>query len=427
MAPPRSPRPISLSLSLAVCVLAAASAAWAFEEVDNDRCDCFLTNGSTASYFSGHKFFDFRSLSEYAGVPAYIDDAYKSSYVEPASEYFKSEEWTDTWGVQGWNNSASLAAGVASVLMVHSPNNVYIEANRNQDQDSASPSPSPSPSPETFLTLRTIRLQDFQSSAEFESVDHGYQFVSMRMYARTLGAPGAITAMFTYRGEVGGELAAVQEADLEVRTLDPPGVVQCTNQPAYTDEGVKIDKATRNVTIPGGSSSSSSSSEGAKRTRQDWAVYRMDWTPRDTTWFIDGAEVASIEFQAPRDPSILMFNSWSDGGNWTGNMTVGAEAYLNLQWIELVYNTTTTAAATAISEKRDEDEGGDNSSNNSNGDSCYNVCSVDETDTVGTPVLLQGGASSLLPVGPARGFENVVAAWIPWLAMAVAASSTTWA
>lgn len=393
------------------------------EQISNDRCDCFLTNGSTASYFSGHKFFDFRTLSEYAGVPPYIEDAYKSSYVEPSSEYFKSAAWTDTWGVQGWNNSASLAAGVASVLMVHSPNNVYIEA----DQDSASPA-----SPGTHLTLRTIRLPDFQSSAEFESVDHGYQFASMRMYARTRGAPGAITAMFTYRGGAGGELAAVQEADLEVRTLDPPGVVQCTNQPAYTDEGVKIDKATRNVTIPGGNSSSSSSSgsgggikgsseeEEGGRTRQDWAVYRMDWTPRDTTWYIDGAEVASIAFQAPRDPSILMFNSWSDGGNWTGNMTVGAEAYLNVQWIELVYNTTTTAAAGPISEKRDDDDDG------GLGDSCYNVCSIDETDTVGAPVLLQGGASNLL-LGRARGFENVVAAWIPWLAMAVAASSTIWA
>lgn len=108
--------------------------------------------------------------------------------------------------------------------------------------------------------------------------------------------------MFTYRGA--DELSRVQESDLEFRTLDPPGAVHFTNQPAYTEEGVKIDKATRNVTIPG------------DLTYEDWAVYRMDWTPGDTTWFINGEEVASIDFQTPRDPSVLMFNSWSDGGNW---------------------------------------------------------------------------------------------------------------
>lgn len=86
----------------------------------------------------------------------------------------------------------------------------------------------------------------------------------------------------------------------------------------------------------------------------------------------------------------------------TGNMTVGTEAYLHVQWIELVYNTTTSENA-----KRDEG-------------SCYNVCSIDETDTVGTPVLLQGGASSLL--SQMRGFANVVS-WIPWLAMVMMAFS----
>ena len=360
-----------------LAIAALALFANAFEEIDSDRCDCFLTNGSTANYFSGHKFFDFRSLSDYAGVPAYVEDAYRSSFIEPTSEFFTSEDWTDTWWIQGWNNSNTVEAGFAPVLMVHSPNNVYIEAN-----------PDDEPASETFMTLRTRRMDEFQTSAEFESVDHGYQFVSLRMLARTTGAPGAITAMFTYRGPEGD--IPVQEADTEFRTIDPPERVQYTNQPALTADGQKNDRATRNVTLPG------------RGTYRDWAVYRMDWTPTDTTWYVDGAKVASIAFQSPRDPSILMFNSWSDGGKWTGNMTVGGEAFLNVQWIELVYNTTTPAHEKV---KRDDDgapaEGG-----------CYNVCSIDETETVGTPVLLQGGASSLLAQLRVNGVS-----WIPWLAM----------
>ena len=175
--------------------------------------------------------------------------------------------------------------------------------------------------------------------------------------------------------------------------------MQYTNQPALTPEGQKNDQATRNVTMP------------ASRTYRDWAVYRMDWTPTDTTWYVDGAKVASIAFQSPRDPSILMFNSWSDGGKWTGNMTVGGEAFLNVQWIELVYNTTTPAPAKA---KRDDDEAGTETGAEGG---CYNVCSIDETETVGTPVLLQGGASGLL--AQLRGRGGGVVSWIPWLAIGI--------
>ncbi|KAI1082306.1 glycoside hydrolase family 16 protein [Whalleya microplaca] len=351
--------------------------ATAFPEVGDDRCNCYLTNGSNENYFTTHKFFDFRELSSYAGVPGLIADPYDSSQADVTSEYFSSDEWTTHWGIQGWNNSASLDQGDASVLMVHSPNNIYIE--KNQDENPAS---------STFMTLRTLRLKDYQSSAEFESISQAYHFVSARMYARTIGEPGAVTAMFTYlnTGD-SSELTTVQESDLEIRTIDPPDSVQYTNQPSYSSKGFDIPEATRNVTIPSG------------RNWSDWAVYRMDWSPTNTTWFIDGENVASIAFQTPRDPSMLIFNTWSDGGTWSGNMSVGGEAYLHVQWIELVYNMTGNAKTT---DKRD-------------GQTCNNVCSIDDTAKIGTAVLLQGGASRLISQ---FGSFGAVYSWIPILSMA---------
>lgn len=73
-------------------------------------------------------------------------------------------------------------------------------------------------------------------------------------------------------------------------------------------------------------------------------------------------------------------------------MSVGSEARLQVQWIELVYNTTgsdsngkkTRREETEIFsqiEKRD-------------GQFCENVCSIDETSTVGTTVLIQGSSAS---------------------------------
>ncbi|OTB20275.1 glycoside hydrolase family 16 protein, partial [Daldinia sp. EC12] len=319
----------------------------------NDQCNCFLTNGSRADFFTTHKFFDYREKTEYASVPSLIDDPDDSSDAGPTSDYFSSDEWTDNWTIQNWNNEASLSGDVsdATILMVNSPNNVYIEKNNDENADSS-----------TFLTMRTARLDDFQTAAEFESAVRDYHFLSVRMYARTIGAPGAITAIFTYRDIANNtDLTKVQESDLEIRTIDPPDHVQYTNQPSYTSLGLDVQEATRNVTIP------------QKRDWTNWAVYRMDWSPGTTTWYINGDEVASISFQAPRDPSLLILNSWSDGGSWSGNMSVGEEAYLQIQWIDIIYNSTGAPPS-----KRDEQ-------------SCVRICSIDETEQIGTPVLLQGG------------------------------------
>ncbi|KAI1335506.1 concanavalin A-like lectin/glucanase domain-containing protein [Xylariaceae sp. FL0016] len=336
------------------------SVAHALQEVSDTKCDCYLTNGSNSNYFTTHKFFDFRSLSQYAGVPPAIQDPYASSNALATSDFFTSVDWTEYWGIQKWNNTANIKSGDAPTLMVHSPNNIYIET--NQDENPAS---------ETFMTLRTSRLPEYQSSSEFESVSEAYHFVSVRMFARTTGSPGAITAMFTYKDSGDPtQLAHVQESDLEIRTRDPPDTIQYTNQPSYSSKGDDVPEATRNVTVPG----------GLDWTK--WAVHRMDWSPTSTTWFIDGDDVASISFQTPRDPSMIIFNAWSDGGYWAGNMSVGKEATLQIQWIEIVYNSTGTDKTTD-NNKRSEG-------------SCGNVCSIDDTGTTGTPVLLQSGATTSL-------------------------------
>ncbi|OTB08579.1 glycoside hydrolase family 16 protein [Hypoxylon sp. CI-4A] len=377
----------TLPLSLVVITSLASLSTAAYEEVSRTNCDCYLTNGSSSHYFTSHKFFDFREKSEWVGVPSLIENPTDSSQADATSDYFLSDEWTDGWELQSWNNAAALSSSEsdASVLMVHSPNNVYIEKNQDENPDSS-----------TFLDMRTARLRNFQSACEFESTVRNYHFLSVRMYARTIGSPGAVTAMFTYK-DLGNatELASVQESDLEIRTLDPHNRVQYTNQPSYTSQGMDVQEATRNVTIPD------------ERDWTNWAVYRMDWSKDSTTWYINGDEVASISFQTPRDPSILIFNTWSDGGSWTGNMSVGTEAHLQIKWIELVYNTTETTSKRHLTklpsymekkreEKRDEP-------------SCHNICSIDASLDAGDPVLLQGSAPrTLSQIGGTAGVFSFV-------------------
>ncbi|KAI0127802.1 concanavalin A-like lectin/glucanase domain-containing protein [Xylariales sp. AK1849] len=87
-----------------------------------------------------------------------------------------------------------------------------------------------------------------------------------------------------------------------------------------------VSAATKNATVPVG--------------WDDWAVHRMDWSPTSTMWYVDGQNVSQVSYQTPQDPSMIIFNSWSDGAPWNGNMSEGAQAYFQIRWIELVFNTT---------------------------------------------------------------------------------------
>jgi beta-glucanase (GH16 family) len=295
------------------------------------------------------------------------------------SAYFSSTEWTDFWMLGSWNNS-NRARSDATVLMVNSPNNIYIEASNEAN-----------PSSQTWLTLRTQRLADFQTAAEIESASAKFKYLSIRMRARTVGAAGAIAAMFTYRGA--DTLAEVQESDLEIRTSDPRNLIHYTNQPAYTDAGDTVPQATQNATMPGG------------RNWTDWAVHRMDWTPGETTWYVDDTQVAQIEFQAPRDESNLILNAWSDGGAWTGNMSRNDAAYLQVQWLEVVFNNTEVGKTADNKRRRDGASSG-----------CAAVCSIDQTPQLGKPVMLwDNGAAGKRPNGGGRLVRWVPIGMVSWM------------
>ncbi|KAI1410766.1 glycoside hydrolase family 16 protein [Hypoxylon sp. FL1857] len=334
----------SLSAALvAIASILASQPAIAVSPIDPANCHCFLTNGNAPAYFSHHKFFDFRDIAS-AGVPAPIDDRAGATNAPVTNAYFESGNFTDTWSVQAWAGGSS----DASVYNTYSKNDVYIESNTDSGSGAAS---------RTYLTLRTYRhpagAGDFQSSAEIQSVSASYQFVSMRMYARTRGAAGAVTAMFTYRG--GATEADVQEADLEILTREATNQVHYTNQPS-TVGGVTRPDATKQVAIPG--------------LWSDWQVHRYDWTPGSSDWYVDGSRVASIQYQTPVDPATLLFNTWSDGGSWSGVMEAGQSAQMQIQWIELIYNNTAEPSSFGH---------------------CANVCTVDVDTQPGVPVLLSSG------------------------------------
>jgi beta-glucanase (GH16 family) len=136
--------------------------------------------------------------------------------------------------------------------------------------------------------------------------------------------------MFTWRcptGSCSTSSSNVEEADIEILTKGPRNKIQLTNQPSESASGDTLPQATLNATLPGGVEWSA------------WNEYRYDWLPDLSSWYVNGVSVGNISFQAPKNPAGLILNMWSNGGSWTGNMSIGAASYLQIQWIEIAYNT----------------------------------------------------------------------------------------
>ena len=206
----------------------------------------------------------------------------------------------------------------------------------------------------------------------------------MRFLARVIGSPGACAGIFTYLA--GDDKSQVQEADIEILTNGPRHVVQYTNQPSDSVSGHPVDRATRNATNPG------------HRDWTQWNIYRYDWTPETSAWYVNGEGVANISFQVPRDPTQIILNMWSDGGLWTGNMSTFDQAYLQLQWMQMIYNSSGPATH-GVKAKRD--SVGHNgalpvvSLDKRANKRCALVCSVDEeVPTIGTPGFLYNDTSN---------------------------------
>ncbi|OTB03688.1 glycoside hydrolase family 16 protein [Hypoxylon sp. CI-4A] len=328
--------------SVWAAVLAAASFfTFTPQTVAAQNCHCYLTNGSSPAYYARQQFFDFRNIAN-PKTPAAISDRTAAQNAPVTHAYFNTSAWSNFWSIQAWVDTSS----DSTVYNTYSKNDVYIATNTDAK-----------PASKTYLALRTYRHPaqngNFQSSAEIQTVSPNYRYVSMRMYSRTRGAKGAVSAMFTYRG--GDTAADVQEADLEMLTNNATNQIHYTNQPSSAG-GVSRPNSTAQISIPG--------------VWTNWRTHRYDWTPGNSNWYVDGKLVESNTFQAPVDPATLLFNVWSDGGSWSGVMPSGQTAEMDIQWIEILYNNTAQPSAYAH---------------------CANVCSLDRSSTPGTPVVISSG------------------------------------
>lgn len=330
-------------------IIAALCAVLFAASVTADDCTSFSTNGSTASYFKYYRFYDFRNVN----AKRFLTRS-SNATVFPISETIDDALWEDDWEL---TEQSRPALGIA-IPMQYTPSNIYIEDSSDSSTDYT-----------TYLALLTNRLEDSQNAAQMIYAPANLTSASLRVLARLTGAPGGVAAIFTYLNDT-------TESDIEILTGDPTDYLHFSNQPTNTNTGAMVPGSTWNVSM-------AASANGW----EDWNVYRLDWVPGQSAWYVNGVLTANTTINVPRVESAFYMSMWGDGDYWCGNMTIGASAVLQVQWVEMVFNSSVENAVTPGS------------------DEIAIICSIDELEWSPLPTVvapLVTGIPSPLGAAPSQ-------------------------
>lgn len=329
----------------------------------NKKCECYIVSGPDPGYFQNYRFWDFRSVPLYPELAKNYqfrplvknartstatkkkgkDDRSKAATTSTRREpiLLSDTPFSEDWIIQDWGRDGS---PLFPVSIMNAEENVFITGSSWDEDDDD----------KTHLVLRTTRMEDYSSTAEIESRLHNVLHCSVRVRLRLFSGdgvidqpslsgvddlsispvkkPGTSSSSAAMARPSSGACAGIftyystsSESDIEILTSDPPYRVHYANQPDYdpvTDDMIPGASTTADLPVPWTS----------------WATHRLDWFPRVSRWYIDGDHQESKTYSVPYNPSMLVVNLWSDGGNWTGDMEVGDSVHMGIEWIEIAYN-----------------------------------------------------------------------------------------
>lgn len=310
----------------------------------NNHCDCYLVSGPDPGYFQHYEFYDFRNvpldlyqatdpvppgnvtkprLKDGVDSDGQADNTTKLIF-GPDTVLLSQTPFARFWKPQSWRRRRS---AISPVPMVNSIDNVFFARDPNRLNGPNS----------TFLVFRTVRRENHTSAAEIESSIHNLYHSSVRVRLRifvadprvdsftnfTIGdtrlpPPGACAGIFTYN-------SAICESDIEILTVDPPNHVHYANQPDYdpiSDTVIPGASAIAHIDVPWTS----------------WATHRIDWFSWISRWYENDELLHSTRYSIPDKLSMLVINLWSDGGNWSGDLNLGENVFMGVEWIEIAYN-----------------------------------------------------------------------------------------
>ena len=391
---------------------------------NSPNCSCYVTLGPQSGYFQHYRFFDFRDVpsdsnNDYRVAPILITDLQDYGSEPVTSAFLNTTDWNDNWSIQNWQSNATADS---PIRRVNSAQNIYLSRNTTDGSNNS-----------TYLTFRATRLQKFVSISELASQQKNLKHYSIRSRIRILPsvltnqsapaagyfsradplfntfdsdlsgdnsshpvATGAVASLFTYYSDT-------DESDIEILTHDPINTIRYSNQPDYDTQ--------TDTSKPGASTEIATPFNWT-----DWNEHRIDWYDDQTYWWINGQLQHNTSINLPKTPMGLILNLWSDGGKWSGNMTIGSQVLMAVEWIEMSFNT----SGDAIGPK-----GGSRGSKRSEmqhlfvrkDSGCDIACSIDDVSTIGHPEIVLKITSAAIMVAP--GSVRHVGTYILFAALAI--------
>ncbi|KAK5089668.1 hypothetical protein LTR70_006523 [Exophiala xenobiotica] len=307
---------------------------------ESQTCGAYMVSGPDPGYFQHYHFSDFGSIpsvqdNDFTAAPPLVTSAENREGQPSTSSFFNQTTWQEYWSIHDDVHKPD-----SLLPSIYSDQNVFIARNSTRDAET-----------DTYLTLRASRPGAFVSTAEIELNVDQVLYASLRARLRVLpnglsnlSAPtagpaeyvadpdtgsdrshpvdsGAVLGLFFYHNDT-------QESDIEILTRDPINQIHYTNQPDYDDSAhEEIAGASTEVTMP------------HDYVMTEWLDHRIDWFDGVSRWYINGDLVLDKTINTPSTPSTVFMNLWSNGGSWSGNMSVGAQVYVGVQYVELAYNT----------------------------------------------------------------------------------------
>ena len=107
-----------------------------------------------------------------------------------------------------------------------------------------------------------------------------------------------------------------------------------SNQPTYDGQERPIPDTSFNISM---------TTNNAGKSREEWNTYRLDWIPGQSSFYLNGVQLAQTGKNVPFEESRLIISMFGNGGSWSGPMEVGMDATLEVQWIQFAFNSTSAS------------------------------------------------------------------------------------
>ncbi|PMD20621.1 glycoside hydrolase family 16 protein [Hyaloscypha hepaticicola] len=236
--------------------------------------------------------------------------------IESDFTQIQQSSWDPDWFIVTYNQTTGFLGKIAETRNV-----LY---NHVVDNTSTSSPGIFSGDPGVQLIVRSTLQNGMVPMGELRTKRQDIQYGSFRSRIKFTGINGTCGASFWYYNDT-------QEIDMEVLSREQSTSSSALNLVLQSEQSAQADFNAANT-------SSFEIAQLGFRADAQFHEYRMDWTPDQVSFFVDGNWIAEMTTNVPVTGGRLVFNHWSNGNpGWSAGPPV-ADATMTVAYMKAYFN-----------------------------------------------------------------------------------------